>query len=216
MIRESGEALLKILNGILEISKADDATLKAEDFDLAALVRTACVADGDAAAAKGLSFDIAVAAESQGRWRGDAKRLARVLGNLTSNAVKFTKAGGVTIAVDHQDATVRVRVADTGVGIPAKWVEEVFEAFSQVDASATRATGGTGVGLSIARELATLMGARSPWPARRAGARSSPLRFRWKSGRPPRRPPSSYPTSNPMPTPCPCASWPPRTIRPTN
>ena len=160
VIRESGEALLKILNGILEISKADDATLKAEDFDLAALVRAACAVDGDAAAAKGLSFDIAVAAESQGRWRGDAKRLARVLANLVSNAVKFTKAGGVTIAVDHQDATLRVRVADTGVGIPAKWIEEVFEAFSQVDASATRATGGTGVGLSVARELATVMGGK--------------------------------------------------------
>ena len=160
VIRESGEALLKILNGILEISKADNAALTVEEFDLAALVRAACATDGAAAAAKGLSFDIAVAAESQGRWRGDAGRLRQVLANLVSNAVKFTQEGGVTVAVDHKDATARVRVADTGVGIPAKWIEEVFEAFSQVDVSATRATGGTGLGLSVAREMASLMGGR--------------------------------------------------------
>ena len=160
VIRESGEALLKILNGILEISKADSATLEVADFDLAAVVRKACKAEMATAAAKGLSFDIAVAAESQGRWRGDAGRLAQVLANLVSNAVKFTHAGGVTVAVDHADANVRFRVADTGVGIPAKWIEEVFEVFSQVDASATRATGGTGLGLSVAREMAALMGGR--------------------------------------------------------
>ena len=160
VIRESGEALLKILNGVLEISKADKAALEVTDFDLAAVVRKACKAEMAAAAAKGLSFDIAVAAESQGRWRGDAGRLAQVLANLVSNAVKFTPAGGVTVAVDHADAIVRFRVADTGVGIPAKWIEEVFEAFSQVDASATRATGGTGLGLSVAREMAALMGGR--------------------------------------------------------
>ncbi|MDP3868918.1 ATP-binding protein [Phenylobacterium sp.] len=160
VIRESGEALLKILNSVLEISKPDKATLEVADFDLAAVVRKACKAESAAAAAKGLSFDIAVAAESQGRWRGDAGRLAQVLANLVSNAVKFTPAGGVTVAVDHAETTVRFRVADTGVGIPAKWIEEVFEAFSQVDASATRATGGAGLGLSVAREMAALMGGR--------------------------------------------------------
>ncbi|MFZ3005812.1 MAG: ATP-binding protein [Phenylobacterium sp.] len=160
VIRESGEALLKILNGILEISKADTATLEARDFDLGALVRAACAADAQAAGAKRLSFDIAVAAESQGRWRGDARRLSQVLSNLVSNAVKFTPAGGVTVAVDHDGGRVRFRIADTGVGIPARWIEEVFEAFSQVDASATRAAGGMGLGLSVARDMAALMGGK--------------------------------------------------------
>ncbi|MBP7815039.1 MAG: response regulator [Phenylobacterium sp.] len=160
VIGESGEALLKILNGILDISKADTAALEARDFDLAALVRAACATDAKAAKAKRLTFDIAVAAESQGRWRGAARRLSLALSNLVSNAVKFTSEGGVTVAVDHGNGVVRFRIADTGVGIPAERIEAVHETLRQADASAARAAGGSGSGLSVAHEMATLLGGK--------------------------------------------------------
>jgi CheY-like chemotaxis protein/anti-sigma regulatory factor (Ser/Thr protein kinase) len=97
-------------------------------------------------------------AEAAGLRRGDALRLRQVLANLASNAVKFTEAGGVTVRVSPEAERVAFEVADTGVGIPADRLDDIFEKFAQVDTSSTRRFGGTGLGLAICRELVARMG----------------------------------------------------------
>jgi CheY-like chemotaxis protein/anti-sigma regulatory factor (Ser/Thr protein kinase) len=88
----------------------------------------------------------------------DQDKLKQILMNLLSNAVKFTAQGSVTVTARHQDGTVALAVADTGIGIPEDKLELIFEEFRQVDSSMVRAYGGTGLGLSISRRLARLLG----------------------------------------------------------
>jgi signal transduction histidine kinase/AmiR/NasT family two-component response regulator len=160
VIRESGEALLGILNSILDVSKIEAGTLELElqDFELAAMVEAACAPHAAEAREKGLGFSINLPPALARAWRGDRLRLRQVLSNLVSNAVKFTAAGQVEIAVTQGAAGLSFTVADTGMGIPADYLEWVFESFAQVDGAATRRTGGVGLGLSISRDLARLMG----------------------------------------------------------
>ncbi|WP_304190166.1 ATP-binding protein [Phenylobacterium aquaticum] len=160
VIRDSGEALLGVLNSILDISKIEAGTLEIElqDFDLATMVEAACAPYATLAAEAGLSLTIELAADVAGPWRGDRLRLRQILGNIVSNAVKFTPAGSVKVAVGRGAAGLVFAVTDTGVGIPAAYLDWVFESFAQVDGSATRRTGGVGVGLSISRDLVGLMG----------------------------------------------------------
>ena len=160
VIRQSGETLLGILNSILDLSKieAGHAELELDDFDLAALVAEVCDPHARQAAEAGLRLEIAIDPAARGSWRGDRRRLGRVLDALVSNAVKFTEHGGVTVAAEACGEGVRLRVVDTGVGIPEQWIGQVFETFAQVDSSATRRTGGAGLGLSVCRDLTLLMG----------------------------------------------------------
>ena len=160
IIHDSGETLLSILNSILDLSKIEAGRIELEeqDFELRPVIDGACEPFANLAQAKGLTFEITVASETDGVWRGDALRLRQVLANLASNAVKFTEAGRVMLSVRATDRGVAIQVSDTGVGIAADQIEEVFNTFTQADSSTTRRFGGTGLGLAICRELVQLMG----------------------------------------------------------
>jgi len=160
VIRESGGALLDLLDDLLDLSRieAGRLTLDIHEFDLRAVVSAAHAAFGAQAAAKELAFPLEVDPAVDGLWRGDAQRVRQILTNLVSNGLKFTHTGEVAVRVARSAAGVRIEVADTGIGIPADRVASLFGKFVQADASATRAYGGTGLGLSICQELCQAMG----------------------------------------------------------
>ena len=164
-VTRSGAALLSLINDILDLSKIEAGKLELEhsSFDVATLVREASGMFAEAAHAKGLALTVNVPAELQLSLVGDAHRLRQVLVNLIDNAVKFTSQGAVDIAValseDRGNAVVlKFEVSDTGIGVPASRRDGIFDPFSQGDSSITRAFGGIGLGLSIARQICALMG----------------------------------------------------------
>ena len=163
--RNSGEALLQIVNDILDLARieADKVTLQEVPFDLRVLLNDLLVSLLPSADKKGLTLELAIDPDAPDRLVGDATRLRQILTNLLGNAIKFTDAGTVSlliapVAVTGADAQLRFGVQDTGVGIPETHLDSIFENFIQVDASSTRATGGTGLGLAISQKLAALMG----------------------------------------------------------
>ncbi|MGZ3402578.1 MAG: ATP-binding protein [Phenylobacterium sp.] len=162
VIRNSGETLLSLLNDVLDLSKIEAGRLEvdAEPFDLAVVAAGATAAFAEAAARKGVVFTVDIAPDLRGLWRGDPGKIRQVLGNLTANAVKFTSAGEVRLAVHRSDLGVSFAVSDTGPGIPDAQLARLFQRFSQADTSATRKFGGTGLGLAISRDLVELMGGR--------------------------------------------------------
>jgi signal transduction histidine kinase len=166
VVRQSGEALLAILNDVLDLSKIEAGKMELElaEFDLADVARHAEAAYGETAARRGLSLVVDLQDSAAGRRRGDAGRLRQIASNLLSNAMKFTERGEVrlTLMGEVQDGRdmLHMVVSDTGIGIPPEKVPLLFQKFSQVDSSTTRRFGGTGLGLAICRELAGLMGGR--------------------------------------------------------
>jgi signal transduction histidine kinase/ActR/RegA family two-component response regulator len=159
VIRSSGGALLELLDDLLDIARIDAGrlTLRIEEFDLQAVVRSAHGAFAAQAAAKGLSFPLDLDPAVEGLWRGDAGRLRQILTNLISNGVKFTETGEVSVQVGLTATGVRIEVADTGIGIAPGRIGRLFEKFVQADESSTRAYGGTGLGLAICQELSRAM-----------------------------------------------------------
>ena len=162
VIRDSGGLLLAVLNDVLDLSKieAGRLDLTAKNFDLAILATSLRDSFASEARDKGLAFEVAVAPEAQGVWCGDVDRLRQILGNLISNALKFTLNGAVAVrfASAEDGSGLRIDVADTGIGIAAEIQPRLFDKFVQADSSTTRQFGGSGLGLAICRELATLMG----------------------------------------------------------
>jgi signal transduction histidine kinase/ActR/RegA family two-component response regulator len=162
VIRESGDLLLAVLNDVLDLSKIEAGRLElaVEDFDLATLAVSLRDSFSSQAREKGLAFEVAVAPEAQGVWRGDVDRLRQILGNLVSNALKFTLQGAVAVrfASAEDGSGLRIDVADTGIGISPEIQPRLFDKFVQADSSTTRQFGGSGLGLAICRELAALMG----------------------------------------------------------
>ncbi|MDO8786540.1 MAG: ATP-binding protein [Sulfuritalea sp.] len=156
--------LLSIINDILDISKieAGKLTLEQTDFHLSSILDHVGSMITDQAKAKGLA--IAVDPDAVPLWlRGDPMRLRQALLNYTSNAIKFTERGSITLRAilleDGDDGIlVRFEVEDTGIGVSPEKLSSVFHAFVQEDASTTRQFGGTGLGLAITRHLAELMG----------------------------------------------------------
>ncbi|RAK61804.1 hybrid sensor histidine kinase/response regulator [Phenylobacterium hankyongense] len=159
VIHESGEALLAILNDILDLSKVEAGKLDLEsiEFDLAEVARGAHSAFTALANKKGLSFAVNVEA-ARGRYLGDPTRLRQILYNLISNALKFTDEGEIRVTALRDGDMLEISVADTGVGISPEGLARLFGKFDQLDSSTTRRFGGTGLGLAICRELAQLMG----------------------------------------------------------
>ena len=161
VIRESGAALLGVLNDVLDLSKIEAGRLEIQDrpFDIAQLAQTIRDTYGPQASDKGLAFEVAVVPEAQGLWRGDVDRLRQILANLISNALKFTLEGAVAVrfASAEDGSGLRIDVADTGIGISPDIMPSLFDKFVQADSSTTRRFGGSGLGLSICRELAALM-----------------------------------------------------------
>ena len=161
IIRQSGEALLAILNDVLDISKIEAGRLELEDveFELSDLLLGAHSAFTAIANKRGLSFALTIAEPAKGWYRGDPTRVRQIVYNLISNALKFTSSGEVRVDAFLDDAgDLRLVVKDTGLGIEPAQMAHLFEKFVQADTSTTRKFGGTGLGLSICRELAILMG----------------------------------------------------------
>jgi signal transduction histidine kinase len=160
VIKESGEGLLAILNDILDLSRVEAGKLELEtiDFDLAALASGAQQAFGALAQAKGVAVELEVGAGVAGLHAGDPTRVRQILHNLISNALKFTETGRIVVGLERTGGGVTISVADSGVGISAEALSRLFGKFEQADASTTRRYGGAGLGLSICRELAELMG----------------------------------------------------------
>jgi two-component system, sensor histidine kinase len=161
MLERSGEHLLGLINGVLDYSRLERGQLPLETtvFDLAALVESVAEQARVAAAAKNLTLALDLPITSPCWVHADAARLRQVLLNLTDNAVKFTEHGSVTISVMRgADGHTRFELRDSGPGVPEDQREAVFDAFHQADASFGRRHGGTGLGLTIARELARAMG----------------------------------------------------------
>ncbi|BBD97038.1 histidine kinase [Sphingobium amiense] len=160
-IESSGNDLLTLINDILDISKIEAGKLELQPRRMRIAALTGKLADvfGPAAKAKGLALTIDAEADAPEEIESDPQRIEQVLKNFLSNAVKFTEAGSVTLAIARQtDGRVAFTVKDTGVGIPAEQQQVIFEAFRQADGTISRKYGGTGLGLSICRELARLLG----------------------------------------------------------
>jgi PAS domain S-box-containing protein len=164
-LQVSGEALLAVINGVLDFSRieAGEVTIALAPFDLRALVDDVCtiVRLGNPASTVELrtSFDEALPE----RVIGDRDRVRQVLVNLANNALKFTEAGEVAITVSCPTATqtpaqLLVEVSDTGIGIDPSAQELIFKSFRQADGSTTRRYGGTGLGLTVAKSLVEMMG----------------------------------------------------------
>jgi signal transduction histidine kinase/ActR/RegA family two-component response regulator len=159
VIQQSGEALLAILNDVLDLSKIEAGKLELEcvEFDLAEVARGAHSAFTALANKKGLSFALHIEG-ARGRYLGDPTRLRQILYNLISNALKFTEQGEIIVTAEYRDGRLAISVADTGLGISTESRLRLFEKFDQLDSSTTRRFGGTGLGLAISRDLAMLMG----------------------------------------------------------
>lgn len=164
-ILDSGQTLLSLLNDILDLSKVEAGKLElnATPFQPATVIHEIITLFSEAAQRKALDL--------QGRWLGDERvyvadpgRLRQILGNLVSNAIKFTSQGGVrlegNLVADGQEGVCQLefRVSDTGMGIPSEKQALLFQPFSQIDGSHTRQFGGSGLGLSIVSRLASAMG----------------------------------------------------------
>src|SRR6266700_3692935 len=165
LVRSSSEALLTILNDILDYSKIEAEHLELESipFDLPKVVHATATLLAVRAREKHLELTVDVPPDVPHLVRGDPTRLRQVLMNLIGNAVKFTEQGEVDVSAavvaHHGDRTaVRFRVRDTGIGISDEQLAHIFDEFTQADASMTRRYGGTGLGLAIARRLVALMG----------------------------------------------------------
>jgi len=160
VIRQSGESLLAILNDVLDLSKIEAGKLELEqaEFDLEEIARNALGAFAATAQAKALSLDLKVQPAACGVYRGDSVRVRQIIYNLVSNGLKFTETGGVKATFSRRGKTLRLQVADTGIGVAPHKLTGLFQKFEQADASTTRRYGGTGLGLAICRDLAELMG----------------------------------------------------------
>lgn len=168
-IHASGETLLALINELLDLARMESGqlTLEVSDFSLRGLVEQTRRVMAPIAGDKGIDLAVRVAPELPDDYRGDRARIARVLFNLVGNAIKFTEpAEGLDVArvsleVDADPSgQVRFVVRDTGVGIPSDRLEAIFDAFTQADGSITRRFGGTGLGLTISRQLVELMRGR--------------------------------------------------------
>jgi CheY-like chemotaxis protein/HPt (histidine-containing phosphotransfer) domain-containing protein len=163
VIRASADALLVVINDLLDYSKIEAGKLELEriEMDLRAHVEEVATTQAVAAASKRLELIVEVAPDLPERVLGDPGRLRQALANLVANAIKFTAQGEVSIHVARErgpvDDLVRFTVRDTGIGLAPAQQAKLFRPFAQADASTARQYGGTGLGLSIVKRLAELM-----------------------------------------------------------
>ncbi len=164
MIQASGQALLKLIDDILDLAKIEAGRLELErlDFNLAALVENVVHLLHFQITEKGLGFSTRIDSAVPTNLRGDAARLRQILLNLLSNALKFTAEGKVHLSIEvasenPEGLILRFAVRDTGIGIPTHQQAQLFTPFHQLDGSITRKYGGTGLGLTICRKLVEMM-----------------------------------------------------------
>jgi signal transduction histidine kinase len=170
-VRDSANSLLAIINDILDFSRLDAGkmTLNLAPFNLRETILEVNNLLEPQASAKGLEIAVEYPRDAPVRLVGDAMRIRQVLINLIGNAIKFTECGGIAVTVHcpekreglektEEEAGLLLAVRDTGIGIPADKLELVFEKFTQADGSMTRRYGGTGLGLTIVKQLVGVMG----------------------------------------------------------
>jgi two-component system, sensor histidine kinase and response regulator len=163
-ISQCANDLLTIINDILDISQIESGRIAFEEgtYDIAESLRTVVKLLKLRATAKGLNLTFEIASDVPSRMVGDSVRVRQVLMNLIANAIKFTSSGSVQIrlAVVESEGCVRCSVVDTGMGVSETARERIFEAFVQADGTTRRRFGGTGLGLTISKQLVELMGGR--------------------------------------------------------
>lgn len=164
-VEECSQSLMTILADILDFSKMEVGKLEisAEPFDLRKTVGHVVDLFIPRAKEKGLEMSVQYACDAALKLVGDATRIAQVVTNLLSNALKFTHEGHIMIAVDaeaasHSEVSLRISVEDTGIGVPDNKLALIFEKFVQADSTTTRRYGGTGLGLAISKQLVERMG----------------------------------------------------------
>ena len=164
LIMGSAESLMEIINDILDFSKIEAQKLLLDpiDFNLRTAIEEATDLLSIRAQEKGLEFVCIIEPDIPSMVNGDPGRLRQIVNNLVGNAIKFTSVGEVTVHVylvseDNEDIKVKIEVSDTGIGIPEGHQKILFNAFTQADASTTRRFGGTGLGLTIAKQLTQMM-----------------------------------------------------------
>ena len=167
VIQDSGNALMVLINDILDLSKleARRITLEQAEFELSGVVNGVVDILTPQAREKNLLLECRIADEAQAIYLGDYGRLRQVMVNLVGNAIKFTESGSVSISItrpggDRSRSRLRTEVSDTGIGIPANAIEKLFGSFTQVDASTSRRFGGTGLGLAICKKIIHTMGGK--------------------------------------------------------
>ena len=187
LMRSNGNALLQLINDILDLAKIESGrlTLERADFDLADLVDKVVETLAVRAHSKGIELAARVVPGVPPALLGDPLRMRQMLVNIIANAIKFTEHGEVVLTIDtvagepasqpneadgrpRDDASgpalaplwLRLSISDTGIGIPADKIDAIFSGFTQADASTTRRFGGTGLGLSIVKRIASLMGGK--------------------------------------------------------
>jgi PAS domain S-box-containing protein len=159
-IQSSGRHLLGLLNDLLDLSavEAREMTLSPQVFDMQTLLTEALGPHADQAAQKGVEFGVNVDPAALGSAFADPRRLRQVIGNLASNAIKFTERGEVVVYVERpSDAVLRISISDTGIGFDSATKARLFADFEQADRSLTRRFGGSGLGLAISRHVVGLM-----------------------------------------------------------
>lgn len=151
----AGESLLGILNGILDISKVEAGKLNLEHiaFDLRGLIDECSALHSQQASKKGIELITATDPELPTTFLGDPTRIRQILNNLLSNAIKFTDVGNVRMTTEHSAGTLTIDVTDTGIGMSKDGLRRIFSPFSQANTQTTRLYGGTGLGLTLCRQL---------------------------------------------------------------
>lgn len=159
VVRESGKTLLALIDDILSFCHIESGklTITVEDVDLHQLLDQLYNHYFHMAREKGLSFVLDLDENLPLLVRLDAIRVGQILGNFLSNAIRFTESGEVRIGACYEQDMLALRVVDTGVGIPTEKLNDIFKPFTQADSSTTRRHGGSGLGLSICRDLAVLL-----------------------------------------------------------
>ncbi|KAK0340450.1 hypothetical protein LTR94_030441, partial [Friedmanniomyces endolithicus] len=165
IIRNSGDNLLSLLNDILDMTKIEAGRMNFESIDIQLddLHRRIVGPFEAQAEAKGLTFVSEFEGEMPAVVRGDPLRVCQVVQNLLSNAVKFTDGGDIRLVtrgrrISERRVAFEFAVYDSGAGISEADMDQLFQPFTQIDASSTRRFGGTGLGLTISRRLANIMG----------------------------------------------------------
>ncbi|MEI6737654.1 MAG: ATP-binding protein, partial [Pseudomonadota bacterium] len=165
LIRASGDTLLRLINDVLDFSKIESGhmTLESVNIELVSVIEDAFELVAENAREKKLILVYDSPEDIPEYILGDATRLRQILLNLLSNAIKFTDAGEIALSVScktlaDSQLELTIKISDTGIGIPAERIQQLFQPFTQVDASTTRKYGGTGLGLAIVKRLVTMMG----------------------------------------------------------
>jgi len=165
IIKKSAESLLAIINDILDFSKIESGKMELEkiDFDFTGFINDFAESTTIHAQRKGLKFISTISSDFENYYKGDAGRFLQVMNNLIGNAIKFTEKGSIEVkyeAIANHENSIFLKVSfiDTGIGLTPEHQQNLFERFSQADGSTTRKYGGTGLGLTISKQLVEMMG----------------------------------------------------------